>query len=188
MRFLNRLADPIAEAALGLRRVSAAQWLLRLAPILAAAGAQAVLYPQGIVTNLFGMLVTLAVAVGVLIATFSPDSDLALIAPLALVLGLALRGELTVLVALATGALILVMHVGWALAAMTPAHGELTREAWLLAGSALLQVLAAAIIGAVVVLALLGVDLGTWMLVLGAAAAIGLVALLLPRAPADAKR
>lgn len=181
MHLLNRIADPIAELLLSLRRVSAAQWLLRLAPVLAAVGALAVLYPQGLSANLIGMMVAMIVAVGVLIQTVSPDSDLGLIAPLGLVLGLAARGELSILVALATGSLILVMHVGWSLAAMLPVHGVWTREAWLLAGSSLLGVLAAAITGSLIVMALLGVDLGAWMVVLGAAAAIALFVLLLPR-------
>ncbi len=99
------------------------------------------LYPQGLSANLIGMMVAMIVAVGVLIQTVSPpDSDLGLIAPLGLVLGLAARGELSILVALATGSLILVMHVGgWSLAAMLPRPwGVWTREAWLLAGSSLL--------------------------------------------------
>lgn len=181
MARMSALVDPIAQRLLELRQVSGTQWLLRGLGILGMAAAVSLALPGGAFGNAGSTLVTLVVAVGVFAATLRPDSDIGLLAPAVVVLSLAGQSELTVLRALAVGLALLVAHMAWALAATTPVHGTLSASAWALAGRGALMVLAASLIGAVVVIALAGIQLGTWMVVIGILAVIVLFATLLPQ-------
>lgn len=178
---LSGLVDPIAQGLLELRQVSSSQWLLRTLAVLAMGAAVTLTLPGGAFANAGAVLLTLVVAAGVFIQSLWPDSDIGLIAPLALVLVLAGQSDLTVLRAAAVGLALLVTHMAWALAATIPVHGGLSAAAWSLSGRGALLVLAASLIGMVVVTALAGITLGPWMVVVGILAVIALFATLLPQ-------
>lgn len=181
MRRLEQVVDPLAERLLELRTVGATQWVLRT--VGAAATVLALLLALG-VTGLFahvgGVVVSLAVAVALLAQLRSPDSDLGLAAPAAILLALIAQGEVTMARAAGTGLALLLAHSAFALAATIPVHGEFGRGARRLAGTGLLAVLAVSAAGTVLVIGLAAVQLGPWTMVLGMLAAIVLFLLVLP--------
>ena len=181
MAHLAGLVDPVAQRLLELQRVSSSQWVLRALGVLAMGAAVALTLPGGAFASPGSTLLSLLVGAGVLVQTLWPDSDVGLIAPLALVLVLAGQSDLTVLRAAAVGSALLVAHMAWALAATIPIHGTFSAAAWSLAGRGALLVLAASVIGAVVVIALAGVQLGPWMVVVGVLAVVALFATVLPQ-------
>ncbi|WP_114855501.1 hypothetical protein [Brachybacterium sp. YJGR34] len=179
---LRTLLDPLADLLLGLRRVSPAQWALRL---IGAAGMMLALMgalPMGLFANFLTVLVTLLVGGLLLIQMILPDTDLGIGGPLLVLLALAGQEDLSPLRAGGVGLALLASHAAFALAATTPAHGVLEPAVWRLGLRSLLPVLALAVLGAVVVLAVSGLRLGPWTLVVGILAAIGLFVAVLPRA------
>lgn len=181
MAHLSGLVDPIAQRLLELQRVSSSQWVLRALGVLAMGGAVVLTLPGGAFASPGATLLTLLVGTGTLIQTLWPDSDVGLIAPLALILVLAGQSDLTVLRAAAVGFALLVAHMAWSLGATIPTHGTFSAAAWSLAGRGALLVIAASVIGAVVVIAVAGVQLGPWMVVVGVLAVIALFATVLPQ-------
>src|SRR5699024_4887315 len=97
MAHLSGLVDPIAQRLLELQKVSSSQWVLRALGVLAMGAAVALTLPGGPFSGPGSTLLTLLVATGTLIQTVWPDSDVGLIAPLALILVLAGQLDLTVL-------------------------------------------------------------------------------------------
>ena len=79
------------------------------------------------------------------------------------------------------GFALLVAHIAFAIAATAPAHGVQSRSAWSLMGRGAATVLGGSVLASVVVVALIGVDLGPWMIVPGILAVIALFAVVLPR-------
>jgi len=181
MAHLSGLVDPIAQRLLELQKVSSSQWVLRALGVLAMGAAVALTLPGGPFSGPGSTLLTLLVATGTLIQTLWPDSDVGLIAPLALILVLAGQLDLTVLRAAAVGFALLVAHMAWALGATIPLHGTFSRAAWSLAGRGALLVVAASVIGTVVVIALAGVQMGPWMVVVGVLAVVALFVSVLPQ-------
>lgn len=177
---LSGLVDPIARRLLELQLVSGTQWLLRTLGIVAIGAAVVLTLPGGAFANAGASLLTAVVGVGVFAQSLWPDTDVGLIAPLALVLVLAGQSDLTWLRAAAVGLALLVAHMSWALAATIPVHGTFSAAAWSLAGRGALMALAASLIGAVVVISLAGIHLGPWMVVAGVLAVIALFATVLP--------
>lgn len=179
---LAHLVDPLAHRLLALRTVSAAQWTLRLvgaaATTLALVAALGGTAAPGIVTT----VATAGVAVAVLAQLLRPDSDLGLLGPALIILSLLANQDLSVLRAAAVGAALLGGHSACALAATLPAHGVLERSAVTLTARSLLAVLAVSVIGGAAVLALSGVQLGSWMVVPAVLAVIALFVALLPPA------
>ncbi|MDN5820291.1 MAG: hypothetical protein L0H74_04960 [Brachybacterium sp.] len=179
---LGQLLDPLAEHLLELRKVSRTQWLLRalgaVATLLALATA---LGGFGLFAHFGAALLTGTVAAGLLVQFRSPDSDVGLLAPSAILLSLLGQGELSFLRAAAVGIALLIAHSVFALSATLPVHGVLAPSAWRLTIRALLPVLALSLLGGLVVVVLSQVALGPWMLVIGTVAAIALSLILLPR-------
>lgn len=174
------LIDPFAELLLGLRRVSPSHWLLRL---LGAGGlllALLLTLHRGPFADLVAGVLTLAVLGALLGQLLNPDTAVGMFGPLAILLGLAVLPDLTLLRAAGVGLALLLSHAAFALAATLPVHGEIDRSAWSLWLRALLPVLALSLLSALVVFALAGLRLGPWMLVVGIAAVIVLLAVLLP--------
>ncbi|MBB5832253.1 hypothetical protein [Brachybacterium aquaticum] len=180
---LAHLVDPLAERLLVLRTVSGTQWLLRLTGATTSIAALLLTLGPGASWHLGSALVTLCVALAVLLQLRHPDSDLALIGPLATLVGLATLGDPSVPRAAGTGLLLLLAHSASALAATLPPHGRFEGSAWRLAGRGMVAVLALTVLLGGLVLLLAGVQLGAWAMVLGTLAAIGLLIAVLPRTP-----
>lgn len=178
---LGAFIDPIAEFLLGLRRVSATHWLLRLMGITAMLLALVGTLPSGLFAHIGTGIITLAVMGSLLVQTLRPDSDVGLLAPAAIILALAGQGDLSLLRAAGVGLALLLSHVAFALAATLPAHGVFERSAWILGGRGLLLVLAVSVLAGLLVVALSGVHVGSWMLVIGILGAIGLFVTVMPR-------
>lgn len=176
------LLDPIARGLLGLRRISPTHWLLRA--LGAAMTLLALVLALG-VTELsvhFGtVLITLTVAAGIALHCRRPDSDLGLLAPIAIVCAMLAVGDSSMLQAAGVGLALLLAHSAFALAATIPVHGEFGPGAWRLAAAGLLPVLVLSAVAGVLVVVLSTVQLGAWMMVVGALAAIGLFLAVLPR-------
>lgn len=85
------------------------------------------------------------------------------------------------LTAAGVGFALLVAHTAFAIAATAPAHGVQSRSAWSLMGRGAATVLGGSVLASLVVVALIGVDLGPWMIVPGILAVIALFAVVLPR-------
>lgn len=178
---LGAFIDPIAEFLLGLRRVSATHWLLRLVGIAAMLLALVGTLPSGLFVHIGTGIITLAVMGSLLVQALRPDSDFGLLAPAAIILALAGQGDLSLLRAAGVGLAMLLSHVAFALAATLPAHGVFERSAWILGGRGLLLVLAVSVLAGLLVVALSGVHVGSWMLVIGILGAIGLFVTVMPR-------
>lgn len=175
--------DALAHRLLELRTISGSHWALRAAGV---AGSLLALLltigPHGDPAHLATVLLGLAVALALVMQLRTPDSDLGLLAPGAIVLFLSVQADLTLLRAAGVGAALLIAHSAFALAATVPAHGVLTRSAWRLAGRGLLPVAAMSVLAGLLVALLAGVQLGPWTMVLGVLAVIALFAVVLPRA------
>lgn len=204
---LSQLVDPVAQRLLELRTVSASQWLLRGIGVAATVAALRLASPGPLDSNLGSILAAMAVACGLLIQVLRPDSDLGLLSPLAVLLLMATQGgqgstELpagqsaaesaggsagvaladgAVLTAAGVGFTLLIAHLAFAIAATAPAHGVQSRSAWSLLGRGAAMALGGSVLASLVVVALIGVDLGPWMIVPGILAVIGLFAVVLPR-------
>lgn len=207
---LSQLVDPVAQRLLELRTVSASQWLLRGTGVAATVAALLLASPGPLDSNLGSILAAMAVACGLLIQVLRPDSDLGLLSPLAVLLLMATQGgpggrggteppagqsaaesaggsvgvalaDGAVLTAAGVGFTLLIAHLAFAIAATAPAHGVQSRSAWSLLGRGAVMVLAGSVLASLVVVALIGVDLGPWMIVPGILAVIGLFAVVLPR-------
>lgn len=85
------------------------------------------------------------------------------------------------LTAAGVGFALLVAHIAFAIAATAPAHGVQSRSAWSLMGRGAVMVLGGGVLASLVVVALIGMDLGPWMIVPGILAVIALFAVVLPR-------
>ncbi|APX34289.1 hypothetical protein BH708_18025 [Brachybacterium sp. P6-10-X1] len=179
---LGGLVDPIAGRLLELQKVSGTQWVLRLLGVAAMLLALSVAMPGGLAQNFGAVFVLLAVAVSLGVQMFRPDSDVGLLAPAVIILVLAGQGDLTTLRAGMVGLALLVSHSAFALASTIPVHGVFDRSAWLLTGRGLLMVLAVSVVAGVLVVVLSGIQLGPWMLVVGALAVLALLCTVLPRA------
>ena len=94
---LGAFIDPIAEFLLGLRRVSATHWLLRLVGIAAMLLALVGTLPSGLFVHIGTGIITLAVTGSLLVQALRPDSDVGLLAPAAIILALAGQGDLSLL-------------------------------------------------------------------------------------------
>lgn len=181
MRF-GQLLDPIAQRLLELRTVSATQWQLRLLgavstllALVLAIDLSALLSRPG--TQLLLLLVVIAIALHVR----RPDSDLGLLAPGAILFAVVVQDGVTMLQAAGVGGALLLAHSAFALAATIPVHGVFGPDAWRLAASALLVVLVVSLVATVLIVVLSTVQLGAWMMVVGALATIGLLVAVLPR-------
>lgn len=181
---LTSLSDPIAERLLELRRISAAQWLLRGAGTLATTGALALVLAgpaaSGVHTGI--VLVVLVSLIALIAQWIDPDSGLGLLAPLAVLVALLARSDLSMLLAAATGLLLLLGHASFAIAAVMPVHGMLDVSAARLAGRALAAVLVVALVAAVMVVLLAQIRLGPWLIVLAAPVVVALWIAVMPRA------
>ena len=208
---LSQMMDPVAQRLLELRTVSPSQLLLRGIGVAATVAALLLASPGPLDSNLGSILAAMTVACGLMIQVLRPDSDLGLLSPLAVLLLLAGQGGLggteptvgesagesigasagqSAGAALADGALLtaagvgfalLVAHIAFAIAATAPAHGVQSRSAWSLMGRGAATVLGGSVLASLVVVALIGVDLGPWMIVPGILAVIALFAVVLPR-------
>lgn len=179
---MGQVVDPVAQRLLELQKVSATQWLLRITGTAATVFALLMLFGvTGLFTHVGTVLITLTVALGLLFQFRNPDTDLGLLAPAGIVLGVLGLGEVSMLRTAGIGLLLLIAHSAFALAATIPVHGVFARSAWLLAGKGLLPVLVLSLLGGLLVAGLSGVQLGPWMMVLGVLAAIGLFITVLPR-------
>lgn len=173
--------DPLAELLLGLRRVSPSQWLLRLLGAGGTLVALALTVPSGPFATMPATVLTLCVAVALIGQLLAPDTALGILGPLAILLGLAALPDLTLPRAAGVGFALLLSHAAFALAAALPVHGEFDRSAWLLWLRGLLPVLALSAVCTLVVVVLAGFRPGPWMLVVGVAAVVMLLVVLLPR-------
>ncbi|GAA1285350.1 hypothetical protein ACTXON_00860 [Brachybacterium alimentarium] len=178
---LSALVDPIANLLLDLQKVSRTQWILRLIGVAAMVLALFGALPTGMFANFLAGLVSTLALCALLIQVFRPDTDIGVASPLLIILALLSQSEVSALQALGVGAAMLVSHAAFALAATIPAHGVFEGSAWRLALRAMLPVIALSLIAALVVMALSGIRLGPWMLVVGIAAVISLFLLVLPR-------
>lgn len=181
---LHRVIDPIADRLLELRAISPGQWLLRGAGTAGTLGALVAAFtgPQGFTFHLGTLVILLTCLVALTAQWIDPDADLGLLAPVAIVLALLGDPSLTWGMAALIGLLLLLAHVSFALAAVHPAHGVLAADAWGRWGRVLALVLAASVLGGLLVVALAQVQLGAWTVVLATVAAIALWAAVMPRA------
>lgn len=179
------LIDPIADRLLELRRIAPVQWGLRGGGTLAVAGALALVLisPSTSGASVGIVLAVLVSAIGLVALWFDPDTDLGVLALLPVVAALFLRGDLTMALAGATGLLLLLGHAAFAIAAVMPVHGTLERAALRLAVRALAGVVVLAVVAGLLVMLLARIQLGPWMIVLGAVAAVALWIAVVPRAP-----
>lgn len=207
----SQMMDPVAQRLLELRTVSPSQLLLRGIGVAATVAALLLASPGPLDSNLGSILAAMTVACGLLIQVLRPDSDLGLLSPIAVLLLLAGRGGLggtdptagqsagesvgasagqsagavladgALLTAAGVGFALLVAHIAFAIAATAPAHGVQSRSAWSLMGRGAATVLGGSVLASLVVVALIGVDLGPWMIVPGILAVIALFAVVLPR-------
>ena len=176
------LLDSIAQRLLELRKISGTQWLLRVLGAVATVLALLLVNgPASLFANIGTVIITLAVALGLVLHCRRPDSDLGLLAPSAILLALLAADDSSLLQAAGVGLALLLGHSAFALAATIPVHGEFDRRAWRLAGAGLLPVLVLSAVAGVLVVVLSGVQLGAWMMVLGVLAAIGLFVVVLPQ-------
>ena len=181
MQGITTLIDPLAELLLRLRTVSGAQWTLRLAGSGAMLLALWGTLPGGLFAHFPSSLLTVAVGALVIVQAFRPDTEAGPLAPLLLLGALVLQPDLSFPRAAAIGLSLLLAQGAFALAATAPAHGKFERSAWRLAASGMLVVLAVSAVAGLLVVGLSGVRLGSWLLVLGALATVGLMVLVLPR-------
>lgn len=207
----SQMMDPVAQRLLELRTVSPSQLLLRGIGVAATVAALLLASPGPLDSNLGSILAAMTVACGLLIQVLRPDSDLGLLSPIAVLLLLAGRGGLggtdptagqsagesvgasagqsagavladgALLTAAGVGFALLVAHIAFAIAATAPAHGVQSRSAWSLMRRGAATVLGGSVLASLVVVALIGVDLGPWMIVPGILAVIALFAVVLPR-------
>jgi hypothetical protein len=184
MMRLSSLIDPIADRLLELRTISPLQWGLRGTGTVATVGALLLALAGPSLSGMhLGIVLVLFVSLIALIAQwFDPDTDLGMLAPLAVILALLGRGDLTLLVAGATGFLLLIGHVAFAIAAVMPVHGTLERSAMRLAGRALAAVLVVALVACALVALLAQIHLGPWMVALAAPVVVALWIAIMPRA------
>lgn len=179
---LGQAVDSFAQRLLELQKVSPTQWALRLTGAVATLLALALTYGTlNLWASTVASLVTLIVLLAVAVQVWNPDSDLGLLAPGMMLLTLLVQGETPTLRAAGIGLALLLAHSIFALAATIPVHGEFDRSAWLLAGKGLLPVLVVSIVALLLVVALSGMVLGPWTLILGVLAAIVLFVTVLPR-------
>lgn len=179
---LAHLVDPLVHRLLALRTVSGTQWTLRLVGAASTALALVAALSGSGAPGVVPAVVTAGAAVAVLAQLLRPDSDLGLLGPALIILSLLANEELSLLRAAAVGAALLGGHSASALAATLPAHGVLERSAWALLARSLLAVLAISVLGTAAVIALSGVQLGSWMVVPGVLAVIALFVMVLPPA------
>lgn len=176
------LLDSIAQRLLELRRISPTQWLLRaLGAVMTAAALVLTLGVTELALHFGTLLITLPVALGIVLHCRRPDSDLGLLAPVAIVIALIAVGDSSMLQAAGVGLALLLAHSAFALAATIPVHGEFGPGAWRLAAAGMLPVLVMSAVAGVLVVVLSTVQLGAWMVVVGVLAAIGLFIAVLPR-------
>lgn len=179
---MGQVVDPVAQRLLELQKVSATQWLLRIiATVVTLLALLMTFGVAGLFAHFGTTLITLIVALGLLFQFRNPDSDLGLLAPAGIVVGVLAQGEVSMLRTAGIGLMLLIAHSVFALAATIPVHGVFGRSAWLLAGKGLLPVLVLSLLGGLLVAGLAGVQLGPWMMVVGVLAAIGLFIAVLPR-------
>lgn len=178
----GQLIDPVAQRLLELQKVSGTQWLLRIVGTAMTLLALLMTFGgTGLLAHFGTTLITLVVALGLLCQFRNPDSDLGLLAPVGIVVGVLAQGEVSMLRTAGIGLMLLIAHSAYALAATIPVHGVFGRSAWLLAGKGLLAVLVLSLLGGLLVAGLSGVQLGPWTMVVGVLAAIGLFIAVLPR-------
>lgn len=180
---LTSLLDPIADALLALRGISPVQWALRGTGTAATVAAAALaLSGPGLAAMHLGVVLVGLVCLTALAAQWlTPDTDLGMLAPTAVVIALAVRADLDVVLAGSTGLLLLAGHASFALAAVMPAHGALDRDALRLALRALTGVLVLTLVGGVLVVLLAQVQLGPWAVVVAAVAVVALWIAVMPR-------
>lgn len=176
-----RMLDPIAERLLDLRRISGTQWALRGLGVVGFAVATLLAMPAGPLANLGTGIVSLLVLVGAFALVLRPDSEIGVLAPIAVLAVLVPQPGLSMGRAALVGVALLVAHAVFALAATIPAHGTLERSAWRLWGRMLLAVIGFSVIAGLVLAMVSLVDLGPWTISVAVLAVLGLVVLLLPR-------
>ena len=181
---ISTIVDPLAQQLLELRKVSGAQWALRGLGVAGTFAALAASLPEGMGTHVGSVWILLVVLLSVAVQVARPDNDLGLLAPVAIILGLLGLPGLTALHALAVGVLLLVAHAAWAGAALLPAHGTVDASVGRPVARSLLAVLGVGVLLCLPVLALASVDLGPWMILLGAMAVIALLVAVLPMSSA----
>lgn len=180
---VGQILDPIAQRLLQLRAVSTSQWQLRLLGAVATLLALVLAVDMSLLpTQFLHQLITTIVVISLLLHARRPDSDLGLIAPIMIVVAVALQPGVTMLQAAGVGAALLLAHGAFALAATVPVHGVLDRGAWRLAATSLLAVLVVSLVAGLLIVLVSTVQLGAWMMVIGVLATIGLFAAVLPTA------
>lgn len=180
---LGQILDPLAERLLRLRTVSSTQWQLRLLGAVATLLALVLAAdPSELPWRVSTQLLSLVAVIGILLHARRPDSDLGLIAPLSIVVVASLHDGLTMLQAAGVGTALLLAHAAFALAATIPVHGLFGRDAWRLVAGAMLAVLGVSLVASLLIVLVSAVQLGAWMMVVGALAVIGLFVAVLPRA------
>lgn len=178
----GQLLDPLAHRLLDLQKVSSSQWLLRAVGALWAVLALVLTFGvTGMFAHIGAQLITLTVALALVLHCRRPDSDLGLLAPVAILLALVFRNGVTMPQAAGVGLALLLSHSAFALAATIPVHGEFGRSGWILAARGLLPVLVVSVVAGALVVVLSTVQLGPWTMVVGVLAAIGLLVAVLPR-------
>lgn len=176
------MLDSLAHRLLDLQKISATQWLLRtLGAVTTVLALMLIVGPTALFSHFGTVLITLTVALGLVLQCRRPDSDLGLLAPVAILIALLAMGDSSMSQAAGVGLALLLAHSAFALAATIPVHGEFGRSAWLLAGSGLLPVLVLSAVAGALVVMLSSVQLGPWMMVVGVLAAIGLFIAVLPQ-------
>lgn len=181
---VSALLDPVADRLLTLRGITPVQWLLRGTGSAATLAAAALaLSGPGLATMHLGVvLVGLTCLIALAAQWIDPDTDLGMLAPLVVVISLAVRTDLPPALAGVSGLLLLIGHACFALAAIMPAHGALDRAALGLALRALAGVLVLTLVGGALVLLLAQVHLGQWAIVAAAFAVVVLWLAVMPRA------
>ncbi|MDO5662263.1 MAG: hypothetical protein Q4G40_06180 [Brachybacterium sp.] len=188
---IGRLVEMIALTIAELRVVTAGQWLLRLAAALAAGGATWMVMLQGVVGGAGTSVGTVAVIIGassIIWQTLRPDAEAGTVLFVTLAVLLFLLPETALVTALVVGSLLYAAHVCWALAAVTPAYGQLDRTAWRAAALPAAVALGAAVLaGAVIVMPLSLVSIGGWVTIVAAVAVLVLLLILIPRSGDEKK-
>lgn len=177
---MTGMIDAVAELIADLALVSPAQWLLRALGLLGTLGALWCAFPAGMFHGLAPTLASLLVLLLALVMAVAPDSDLGTGMPIVLVAGASLGTEPSWGRMVGTGLFLLLTHMAWAFAAVTPAHGRVSRGAALL----MLRTVAVAVAASLVALGLVWLvtrlSLGGWAVPLGAAALIACFVALTP--------